>query len=382
MPAEKASPLDLSFFTQPRFQGPADDVLCRFADAQRRLITRLASDLRSTRTGRFGGRRAAMMATLAASEQALLAHVDAFEKLIGSDMGDPELAPLLRTVVANIANDHNTAGLADSRAEVPIADEAKFDVGVSAPAVADLELISDKLNDLSGAFGPLGVIGAIVRNVGAFGATVQQMTGGDEVGEQLERKLDFVIPLIQDLDRDHEVILGAISDVRNTVNRIERLLFGGTTERPPMPPGGQPQPPPPPPPLPPIPPEFPPILDRRVKKIYVYEEDVFNPASSADFRTIRVRTQAFDLTGFVDLTALRPGDQVTIDIAVALARRPPVGFASTTFDRPRLYAFSEFARGENKISGSDVSITIRQPLSANGYTPPIDVPYQFVVESQ
>jgi hypothetical protein len=124
------------------------------------------------------------------------------------------------------------------------------------------------------------------------------------------------------------------------------------------------------------------LLDRRLKKIFVYAENVFAPASASERRRIRVRRRAFDLTGWIDLTRMRPGDVFEVDVRVSVAGRKDIPFARTRFDRPRLVAFADFARGLNYVSGSNVLISLRQLASASQFSQPIEVGYQFVVESQ
>jgi hypothetical protein len=124
-----------------------------------------------------------------------------------------------------------------------------------------------------------------------------------------------------------------------------------------------------------------PLIDERLKKIFVYAEDRFAPTSTNQRRTIDVRTAAFDLSGWIDLSDLRPGDvvEVTTSVSVAGRRRQ---LDRHRFDRPMLLPFADIARGLQTISGSDVRIQIRQPLSADNFGSPIELGYQFIVESQ
>lgn len=59
-----------------------------------------------------------------------------------------------------------------------------------------------------------------------------------------------------------------------------------------------------------------PDCDTRLKKIYVYADNVFTPQSLTDSRTIRVQTEAFDLTGWIDFTHARPQDQFQVEVRV------------------------------------------------------------------
>lgn len=137
----------------------------------------------------------------------------------------------------------------------------------------------------------------------------------------------------------------------------------------------------PPPEEPPDPPPDDALLGS-LKKIYVYDQGVFTPASSAEDRVIDVRTSAFDLSGFVDATALRPGDRLEVEVAVSVAGQPFRTFAVTTLSEPRVHAFSEIARSENRVSGDAVRVRLRQSASADGFATPVGIAYQLVVESR
>ena len=125
-----------------------------------------------------------------------------------------------------------------------------------------------------------------------------------------------------------------------------------------------------------------PRLDPRLKRIYVYEQGVFTPESDVDARIVAVRTAAFDLSGWVDLTELRPNDVVLIEVSVSVANRPHRRFSQTAFDTPGLKSFAEICGGVNYVSGDDIRIALRQVQSADAFANRIDVPYQFIVESR
>lgn len=121
------------------------------------------------------------------------------------------------------------------------------------------------------------------------------------------------------------------------------------------------------------------------KKIYVYEEGVFRPRGASDARAIDVQTPAFDLSGWIDLSALGARDSVRVRIGAALAGEPRAEFSDITFagaQRPPLKPFADFARGIPQLVGTDVRVTITQPASGTGFRPRLRIPYQFVVESQ
>ncbi|MGH9371164.1 MAG: hypothetical protein ACRD15_06500 [Vicinamibacterales bacterium] len=448
MPTKKRPPDDdLPYYTQPRFKGSAKDVIRSFADAQRRMIRRLADDLRSDRYGRFGGRTGKIMAALAGSESSLLGHVDAFERAaLEPGLGAP-LDARARTVLANVIADSGFVTAADAREQIPTADEAKFDQGLTGKLVEEASDIADKLNDIGAAIPVIGRVfaglAAIVRDIGIFARLVGGISGGDEAAEQVEKKLDFALQRLVDLLDGQERLGGGQSIITEIVQRIDRettdierkvlelaQLLGSTlvgmpwnvdpnriTTTPNEVPSrdvkqelhdieailralylivvGQALPPPggitPPggsggggiPGISvPVIPDRPPLLDGRLKKIFVFEQDVFRPASANDLRVVAVRTPAFDLSGFVDLTQLRAGDIVEIETAVSVAGRPHRLFDRQRFDRPRLVTLADFARGENRLSGTDIRVTLRQPQSGDGFATPVEVTYQFVVESQ
>ena len=135
-----------------------------------------------------------------------------------------------------------------------------------------------------------------------------------------------------------------------------------------------------------IPPDAPrppmPRLDQRLKKIYVYEEGVFEPQSANDEKIIHIKTDAFDLSGWLDLSQLRSGDRVLSELYVAVAGQAYQLFDHREFRQPGLWTLGDFARGETRLSGSDFRIVIKQPSSQDGFVTPIRIAYQFVVESQ
>jgi len=135
------------------------------------------------------------------------------------------------------------------------------------------------------------------------------------------------------------------------------------------------------------------------KRIYVYDEGVFEAKSYLERERIKVRTPAFDLAGWIDLDEMRVGDAVQIDVYVLL----PSGTAGRT--RRRLYTRKVFrgtgpgsgrARrsplgrgvktlqdicGPSILAGKAIDIDIRQIASVSGYPSPVKIAYQFVVQS-
>jgi hypothetical protein len=113
----------------------------------------------------------------------------------------------------------------------------------------------------------------------------------------------------------------------------------------------------------------------------VYREGTFRPTAAHRRRTIRVRTPAFDVSGWLDLTSIRAGDAFDIEVRVSFAGRRGLLYARTRFESPALVPLAEFANGNNNLSGTDIIFVIRQSASADGFATPISVAYQFIVES-
>lgn len=141
------------------------------------------------------------------------------------------------------------------------------------------------------------------------------------------------------------------------------------------------------------PPDRPPVaccettteLLRLTKKIYVYDEGTFRAAGADDREEIVVRTAAFDLAGWLDLTALRDGDEVVATLEVSVDGSPYRPWTRTVFRDAQargLKYFTEFADGLQEVVGTDVRLTLAQPRSADGWQTPVPVGYQLVVESQ
>ncbi len=84
------------------------------------------------------------------------------------------------------------------------------------------------------------------------------------------------------------------------------------------------------------------------------------------------------------LFEVRDGDVVTARIDVTFAGRAPVRFSQTTFAdtqaRP-LKHFRDFAAGVEQIVGTNVDITLVQRQSADNFGTPVNIAYQFIVES-
>jgi len=126
------------------------------------------------------------------------------------------------------------------------------------------------------------------------------------------------------------------------------------------------------------------VFPEDVKRIFVYDEGVFEATSSADKREIQIRTGAFDVAGWVDLSELEDGDRVEIAIHVRLPGGVRRLYRKSEFSgvaEARLIAIQDVA-GSVTIVGNAVDITIRQVDSNHGFSPPMRITFQFVVESQ
>jgi hypothetical protein len=436
---------DLSFYTELRYPGTAEEIVSSFTGATRELLRRLADDLRSERRGEFGGGNEGVLGALAVAADRLVGHVDVLEEVL---LGTPasESGDVLRNVFANVVSDANLVDLAQGHVGAPKQNEAKFDQGKGGKIAESTIDVADKAKDIGDAFPPvkagLGIAAIILRDVGIIGKLAAEESGGNQATKQLEAKLDRVLPQLAELLGGQQGITSGVQRVEGTLDQTRREVFKieqkadilgdllgktlvgdgwivdplRTRDRPnrtparsvkdelhdlerlirelidrlgPVTDGPVPPPPPPPPPPPfdeprqPPPEEPPPVLeDWRLKKIFVYAENVFAPTSRTERRTINVRTGAFDLSGWLDLSRLRPGDEVEVTVRASFAGRRNVRYRTTRFDSPGLKHFAEFAGGRDFIVGNDVQIVLRQPRSADQFATPIEHAYQFVVESQ
>jgi hypothetical protein len=122
--------------------------------------------------------------------------------------------------------------------------------------------------------------------------------------------------------------------------------------------------------------------DTRLKKIYVYADNVFSPQSATDYRIVRVRTEAFDLTGWIDFTHARGQDQFQVETRVYLAHAPNVHFNTAAFQGGTLAPMQQLTPGMNYISGNWIDIIIRQMYSLDNFATKVPLAYQFIVESR
>ena len=122
--------------------------------------------------------------------------------------------------------------------------------------------------------------------------------------------------------------------------------------------------------------------DTRLKKIWVYADGVFTPQSATDSRTIRVRTDAFDLSGWVDFTHAQPADQFETEIRVTMAHASDCLLQRTGFSAGYLATMHTMTGGSNSISGNHIDVIIRQTHSTDNFATKTPIAYQFVVESR
>jgi hypothetical protein len=435
---------DLSFYTELRYPGSAAEIVARFTAATRELLERLAEDLRSDRRGEFGT-DAAVRGAIAVAADRVAVHVDLLEAIVLGAPAEQQ-GDVLRNVVANVVSDANLAGLAEEHVASPKQAEAKFDEGQGGAILDSMPDVADKANDIGEALSEslpfvktaLGLAAIILRDIGIVGKLAADESGGNDATRQLEGKLDRILPQIDGLQGGQQGIGSAVQRVEGTLDQTRREVFkieqkadllgdllgktlvgegwivdplrtrdrpnrtpkrsvkeelhdledlireiiirlGPVTDGPEPPGNGEPFDRP----KQPTPEEPVPVLqDWRLKKIFVYAENAFTPRDRNERRTITVRTPAFDLGGWLDLSRLRPGDVVEAQVRVSFANRQNVLFSRTRFDKPGLKCLADFARGQNLLVGSEIRIVLRQTASADDFGSPIELAYQFVVESQ
>jgi hypothetical protein len=122
--------------------------------------------------------------------------------------------------------------------------------------------------------------------------------------------------------------------------------------------------------------------DTRLKKIYVYADNVWLPQSANDTRTVIVKTDAFDLTGWVDFTHARPQDQFQTEIRVTMAHASGVLLQRAAFQGGGNLATMQQMAGLSSISGNHIEILIHQVYSLDNFATKVPIAYQFIVESR
>lgn len=464
--------VDGSFYLEPRFDGPAEDIITAYTGSLRAVMARLRDDIESGATGRYAsGTHELMLEPLATALERSAGHPDRIEQGLLSAPGPGGEA--LRTMFANIVNDANLAAFGEAHAKAPKASEKKFDIERGGWSLGLGQEFAEKLESAFEAtkdpiLGPLskliGLIGVLLKDLGLVGEAAEE-PAVNEIAKEVEQKLDHVIDDVhtigtntdglrqgqdqikQDLDeiKQSETHIANVTDFTESrvneiwaeVRRIESKadtlasLLGRTLTSDPWvvdptstahqnktPAKGvkeelheiedlldqilqivnqlgpitvDPIPPPPPPPPPYDPPDatptqpkpdrLPVLQDPRLKKIFVYRQGLFRPTAAQRRRRVRIQTPAFDVSGWIDLSALRAGDAFDVEVRVNLPGANNRLYAKTRFDTPGLLAMADFCNGSASLSGDDISFVIRQAKSADGFATPVDVAYQFVVES-
>ncbi|MFC2083295.1 hypothetical protein ACFLSG_04575 [Candidatus Bipolaricaulota bacterium] len=191
-----------------------------------------------------------------------------------------------------------------------------------------------------------------------------------------DEERDAIKPEIRALEADMVV-------VRNTLEEILRLLGGGIPaidETPTF------ETPPPPPVITPIVTEETTVHELLLvtKKIYVYAEDTFTPTSSSDVHDVIVTTPAFDVSGWIDLTQLRVGDEFQVELTIRIDGTERDWLTTTFQGGPdsRLIYFDEISGGRTFIVGSWIRIRMTQVASADDFGTALPIGYQFIVQSQ
>ncbi|HEY1473853.1 MAG TPA: hypothetical protein VGF53_07190 [Pseudolabrys sp.] len=123
--------------------------------------------------------------------------------------------------------------------------------------------------------------------------------------------------------------------------------------------------------------------DPRLKKIYVYSEGTFVLHNAAEIHKIVIKTKAFDVSGWLDLSQMRPGgDTVETEVRASFANRSNVGYGKWQWSGPKLLALGDMTNRLNYLSGTHIEIWVQQTTSFDNFAKPVEYAYQFVVESQ
>ena len=127
----------------------------------------------------------------------------------------------------------------------------------------------------------------------------------------------------------------------------------------------------------------PPRHDPRLKKIYVYSEGAFVLHNASEVHKLVIKTPAFDVAGWIDLSKMAPGgDTVFTEIRVSFANRSNVLYRRTIFQSPQLITLGDITNANDYLSGSHIEVWVQQTTSHNNFATPVEYAYQFVVESQ
>jgi hypothetical protein len=123
--------------------------------------------------------------------------------------------------------------------------------------------------------------------------------------------------------------------------------------------------------------------DPRLKKIYVYSEGTFVLHNAAEIKKLAIKTPAFDVAGWIDLSGMAPGgDTLFTEVRVSFANRANVLYRRTVFEGPQLITLGDITNANDYMSGTHIEIWFQQTTSHDNYAKPVEYAWQFVVESQ
>ena len=123
------------------------------------------------------------------------------------------------------------------------------------------------------------------------------------------------------------------------------------------------------------------LRNSRLKKIYVYDEGTFVLHSAGEVHKIVIKTPAFDVAGWIDLSSMAPGgDELYTEVRVSFANRSNVLLQRTVFDGPQLVSLGGIANGIDYMSGTHIEIWFQQTKSHDNFATKVEYAYQFVVE--
>ena len=123
--------------------------------------------------------------------------------------------------------------------------------------------------------------------------------------------------------------------------------------------------------------------DPRLKKIYVYSEGTFVLHNAAEIKKLAIKTPAFDVSGWIDLSGMAPGgDTLFTEVRVSFAKRSNVLYRRTVFSGPQLITLGDITNANDYMSGTHIEVWFQQTTSHDNYAKPVEYAWQFVVESQ
>ena len=130
-------------------------------------------------------------------------------------------------------------------------------------------------------------------------------------------------------------------------------------------------------PQPPTPPVRP---DKRLKKIFIYDEGTFVLHNAAEVHKIVVKTPAFEVGGWLDLSKMRDGgDECYLEIRASFAGRSNVLYRKMILPTIQLLSISDLAP---RMAGNHIEFWLQQTKSKDAFATKIEYAYQIVVESQ